>query len=333
MHPSTPTPPLLSIEDLRVVFGPPGREQVAVDGVSLTLAPGEVLGVVGESGCGKSLTALSILGLVPDPPGRIAGGRILLNGRDLASLSDSAMNRIRGKEIAMIFQEPMTALNPVFKVGEQISETLRVHERLGRAEARGRALQLLERVGISNAQQRLDQYPHELSGGMRQRIMIAIALACRPQILIADEPTTALDVTIQAQILLLLRDLQREFGMAVMLITHDLGVVAQVVDRVVVMYAGRVVEEGSVGDVFEHPSHPYTRLLLQSIPSLDQQQDRLQTIPGMVPSLSNLPSGCRFHPRCPDARPACREQAPAPFEVALGHHAACIALNGYRHAA
>jgi peptide/nickel transport system ATP-binding protein/oligopeptide transport system ATP-binding protein len=243
------------------------------------------------------------------------------------------MNRIRGKEIAMIFQEPMTALNPVFKVGEQISETLRVHERLGRAEARGRALQLLERVGISNAQQRLDQYPHELSGGMRQRIMIAIALACRPQILIADEPTTALDVTIQAQILLLLRDLQREFGMAVMLITHDLGVVAQVVDRVVVMYAGRVVEEGSVGDVFEHPSHPYTRLLLQSIPSLDQQQDRLQTIPGMVPSLSNLPSGCRFHPRCPDARPACREQAPARFEVAPGHHAACIALNGYRHAA
>ncbi|MEO7242188.1 MAG: ABC transporter ATP-binding protein [Variovorax sp.] len=327
-----PAPPLLRIEDLRVVFGPPGHEQVAVDGVCLTLAPGEVLGVVGESGCGKSLTALSILGLVPNPPGRIAGGRILLHGRDIAHASEAAMNRIRGKEISMIFQEPMTALNPVFKVGEQIGETLRVHEGIYRAQARERSLQLLERVGISNPRQRLDQYPHELSGGMRQRVMIAIALACRPKILIADEPTTALDVTIQAQILLLLRDLQRELGMAVMLITHDLGVVAQVVDRVVVMYAGRIVEEGSVTEVFERPSHPYTRLLLQSIPSLDQQQERLQTIPGMVPSLSNLPAGCRFHPRCPDVQPACRERAPAAFEIEPGHYAACIAVNGYRHA-
>jgi oligopeptide/dipeptide ABC transporter ATP-binding protein len=290
-----------------------------------------VLGVVGESGCGKSLTALSVLKLVPDPPGRIAGGRILLNGRDLVAADEKTMNRIRGKEIAMIFQEPMTALNPVFRIGEQIAETLRVHEGIGRAAAAARALDLLERVGIGNPRQRLSQYPHELSGGMRQRVMIAIALACRPRVLIADEPTTALDVTIQAQILRLLRDLQRELGMAVMLITHDLGVVAQVVDRVVVMYAGRIVEQGAVADVFERPSHPYTRLLLQSIPSLEQDQRRLQAIPGMVPSLADMPSGCRFHPRCPDVRPACREQVPAMVPVGPGHGAACIALREYRH--
>jgi oligopeptide/dipeptide ABC transporter ATP-binding protein len=324
---------LLRVENLRVGFGRPGREQVAVDGVSFTLAPGEMLGIVGESGCGKSVTALSILGLIPDPPGRIVGGRILLRGQDLASIDEKTMNRIRGKDISMIFQEPMTALNPVFRVGEQISETLRVHEGLSRSQARARALQLIEKVGISNPEQRLDQYPHELSGGMRQRIMIAIALACGPQILIADEPTTALDVTIQAQILVLLRDLQREMGMAVVLITHDLGVVAQVVDRVVVMYAGRIVEEGSVAAVFARPSHPYTRLLLESIPLLEGRQERLRTIPGMVPSLSNQPAGCRFHPRCPDARPACQERAPASFDVGPGHRAACIALNGYRHEA
>ena len=324
--------PVLRVEALRVVFGPPGREQVAVDGVSLTLGAGEVLGIVGESGCGKTLTALSILRLVPSPAGRIAGGRILFRGQDLAAVDAFAMNNVRGKEIAMIFQEPMTALNPVFRVGEQICETMRVHDGLSRAAARERALHLLERVGIGNPGQRLDQYPHELSGGMRQRIMIAMALACRPQVLIADEPTTALDVTIQAQILLLLKDLQRELGMAVMLITHDLGVVAQVVDRVAVMYAGRIVEEGSVADVFERPSHPYTRLLLQSIPSLEHEQERLQTIPGRVPGLSDLPPGCRFHPRCPDARAPCRERAPASFEVGPGHRAACIALNGYRHA-
>ena len=321
---------LLAVDDLRVTFGPPGREQVAVDGVSFTLAPGEVLGIVGESGCGKSLTALSILGLIPDPPGRIAGGRIRLRGIDIAGTGDSAMNRIRGKEISMIFQEPMTALNPVFRIGEQIAETLRAHEGLGRAAARTRALQMLERVGIGNPVQRMDQYPHELSGGMRQRVMIAIALACRPQILIADEPTTALDVTIQAQILMLLRDLQRELGMAVVLITHDLGVVAQVVDRVLVMYAGRIVESGTVAAVFARPAHPYTRLLLDSIPSLDKEQDRLCAIPGTVPSLSNLPAGCRFHPRCPDARASCRTRPPPSFDLGPDHAAACIALDGYR---
>ena len=315
-----------------MVFGPPAREQVAVDGVSFTLGAGEVLGIVGESGCGKTLTALSILRLVPSPAGRIAAGRILFRGQDLAIADTAAINKVRGKEISMIFQEPMTALNPVFRVGEQICETMRVHDGLSQADARRRALHLLDRVGIGSAAQRLTQYPHELSGGMRQRVMIAIALACRPQVLIADEPTTALDVTIQAQILLLLKDLQRELGMAVILITHDLGVVAQVVDRVAVMYAGRIVEEGSVSAVFERPSHPYTRLLLQSIPSLEHEQARLQTIPGMVPSLSNLPPGCRFHPRCPDAREPCRERAPADFEVGAGHRAACIALNGYRHA-
>jgi oligopeptide/dipeptide ABC transporter ATP-binding protein len=322
---------LLQVENLRVVFGPPGREQVAVDGVSFALAPGEVIGIVGESGSGKSLTALSILRLVPSPPGRIASGRIVFRDRNLVELGEGAMNKIRGADIAMIFQEPMTALNPVFTIGEQIAETLRIHEGLDRKAARERARGLLEKVGISNPGQRLDQYPHELSGGMRQRVMIAIALACQPQLLIADEPTTALDVTIQAQILALLRDLQRELGMSVVLITHDLGVVAQVVDRVAVMYAGRIVEEGPVAAVFEKPSHPYTRLLLESIPSLEHDQARLPAIPGMVPSLSQLPSGCRFHPRCPQARPACAERSPPAIEVEPGHRAACIALVGYRH--
>ena len=323
---------LLRVEDLRVTFGPPARSQVALDGVSFSVAAGEVLGIVGESGCGKTLTALSILKLIPDPPGRIAGGRIVFRGTDLATVDRAEMNRIRGKEIAMIFQEPMTALNPLFTVGEQISETLREHEGLGRAAARARASQLIEHVGISCPAERLDQYPHELSGGMRQRIMIAIALACRPQLLIADEPTTALDVTIQAQILALLRELQHELKMAVILITHDLGVIAQVVDRVIVMYAGRIVEEAPVSALFARPSHPYTKMLLESIPSLDREQERLSTIPGMVPSLSTLPAGCRFHPRCPIARAPCSQRAPASFTVGPGHSAACIALNGYRHA-
>jgi peptide/nickel transport system ATP-binding protein len=323
--------PLLLVEDLRIVFGPPGREQVAVDGVNLHLTEGEVLGIVGESGCGKSLTALSLLGLVPKPAGRIDSGRIFLRGQDIVKCTNAELNQIRGKEISMIFQEPMTALNPVFKVGEQIAETIRVHEGLSRSHARRRALELLELVGISNPNQRIDEYPHELSGGMRQRVMIAIALACRPRILIADEPTTALDVTIQAQILSLLKELQREFGMAVILITHDLGVVAQVVDRVMVMYAGRTVEQGTVTDVFERPSHPYTKLLLESIPSLELDIERLQTIPGMVPSLSNLPNGCRFHPRCPSVRVQCIEQVPTMVSVSHQHQAACIALNGYRH--
>ncbi|HWI84222.1 ABC transporter ATP-binding protein [Ramlibacter sp.] len=324
--------PLLQVGNLRIGFGRRGAEQLAVDGVSFRLDAGEVLGIVGESGCGKSVTALSLLGLVPDPPGRVVGGSIRLRGRELVGLDEAALNQVRGKDVSMIFQEPMTALNPLFTVGEQIGETLRVHERLGRREAKGRALALLRKVGISHPEHRIDQYPHELSGGMRQRVMIAIALACGPQVLIADEPTTALDVTIQAQILALLRDLQRELGMGVVLITHDLGVVAQVVDRVIVMYAGRIVEEGSVRSVFEQPSHPYTRLLLESIPAMDGEQDRLPTIAGMVPSLAQLPRGCRFHPRCPQAHAACREGVPAFVEVGAGHRAACFALNGATHA-
>ncbi len=322
------TEPLLAVEDLRVVFGRPGREQVAVDGVSFQVDPGRTLGIVGESGSGKSLTALAILRLVPSPPGRIASGRVRFEGRDLAAIPEAEMERVRGARIGMIFQEPMSALNPVFTIGEQVSEALRVHEGLGRREASARALRLLERVGISDAPRRMGQYPHELSGGMRQRVMIAAALACRPSLLIADEPTTALDVTIQAQILALLRELQREMGMAVILITHDLGVVAQMVDRVVVMYGGRIAEEGTVEQVFGQPSHPYTRLLLESIPSLDHDRDRLPTIPGMVPTLAELPAGCRFHPRCPQAMAVCREKVPQPVTVAPGHHAACFALEG-----
>ncbi|TQF76931.1 ABC transporter ATP-binding protein, partial [Elioraea sp. Yellowstone] len=289
---------LLEVEDLAVSFRTDRGEVEALSGVTLHLDAGEVIGVVGESGCGKSLTALSVMGLVPDPPGRITAGRIRFRGQDLLALGDAAMARLRGREIAMIFQEPMSALNPVFTVGEQVAEVLRVHEGLGRAAARERAALLLARVGVPDPGRRLAQYPHELSGGLRQRVMIAAALACRPKLLIADEPTTALDVTIQAQILALLADLQREFGMATMLITHDLGVVAQVVTRVVVMYAGKVVEEGPVEAVFERPSHPYTAALMRSIPALAEGRTRLPAIPGSVPAPGLWPPGCRFAPRC-----------------------------------
>ncbi|WP_374447085.1 ABC transporter ATP-binding protein [Stella sp.] len=322
------TDPLLRVEDLRVVFGRGPSEQVAVDGVGFHVGAGETFGIVGESGSGKSLTALALLRLVPSPPGRIAGGRVRFEGKDLVQASEAEMEHIRGARIGMIFQEPMSALNPVFTVGEQVAEALRVHEGLGRAEASARALALLQRVGIADAPRRMRQYPHELSGGMRQRVMIAAALACRPSLLIADEPTTALDVTIQAQILALLRELQREMGMAVILITHDLGVVAQMVDRVMVMYGGRVAEEGTVEQVFGRPSHPYTRLLLESIPSLDHERERLPSIPGMVPTLAEMPPGCRFHPRCPQAMPVCRERIPPAVESEPGHRAACFAQPG-----
>jgi oligopeptide/dipeptide ABC transporter ATP-binding protein len=319
---------LLEVEDLAVSFRTDRGEVEALSGVSLGLDEGEVVGVVGESGCGKSLTALAIMGLVPTPPGRITRGRITFAGRDLRELDEAAMTRIRGEQIAMIFQEPMSALNPVFTVGEQVAEVLRVHQGLGRAAARERAAGLLARVGIPDPGRRLAQYPHELSGGLRQRIMIAAALACRPKLLIADEPTTALDVTIQAQILALLADLQREFGMATMLITHDLGVVAQVVRRVVVMYAGKVVEQGPVEAVFERPSHPYTAALMRSIPALAEGVSRLPAIPGTVPAPGSWPPGCRFAPRCVHAMPACEAGVPPLHAVAPGHRAACI-----RHAA
>ena len=313
--------PLLEITDLAVSFRTERGEVEALSGVSLAIEGGESFGVVGESGSGKSLTALSVLGLIPDPPGRITRGTIRFAGEVLDA---PAQRRLRGRDIAMIFQEPMSALNPVFTVGEQVAEGLRVHEKLSRRAARDRAAQLLGHVGIPDPRRRLQQYPHKLSGGMRQRVMIAAALACRPRLLIADEPTTALDVTIQAQILALLADLQRETGMAVMLITHDLGVIAQVVRRVAVMYAGRVVETGPVLPVFESSAHPYTRALLRSIPSLAGEAARLPAIPGSVPTPAAWPQGCRFHPRCAYAEPACIAAIPPLREIAAGHQAACI---------
>ena len=315
---------LLEVQDLAVSFRTDRGEVEALSGVSFGLDEGEVVGVVGESGCGKSLTALVIMGLVPSPPGRITRGRITFAGRDLLGLGEAAMTRIRGEQIAMIFQEPMSALNPVFTVGEQVAEVLRVHEGLGRAAARERTVQLLARVGIPDPGRRFGQYPHELSGGLRQRVMIAAALACRPKLLVADEPTTALDVTIQAQILALLADLQREFGMATMLITHDLGVVAQVVKRVVVMYAGKVVEEGPVAAVFGNPSHPYTAGLMRSIPALAGGASRLPAIPGTVPAPGSWPTGCRFAPRCAHAMAECEVSLPPLHPIAVGHRAACI---------
>jgi len=323
-------PPLLSVRGLRTTFRAEDGEFAAVEDVSFDLAEGEVLGIVGESGSGKSVTALSILRLIPSPPGRIAAGEVRLDGQDLLTLSERRMREIRGAEIAMIFQEPMTSLNPVLTVGEQIVETIRYHERIGAQAAARRALDLLDQVGIPSPAQRLGEYPHQLSGGMRQRVMIAIALSCNPRLLLADEPTTALDVTIQAQILELLRSLQERFGMAVILITHDLGVIAEFVDRVIVMYAGRVVESAGVHAIFEQPLHPYTEGLLGSIPSLDDERERLQAIPGVVPSPFELPPGCRYAPRCPYAREACAAEDPPLLALRPDHRAACIRHTGYR---
>jgi peptide/nickel transport system ATP-binding protein/oligopeptide transport system ATP-binding protein len=326
--------PLLEVEGLTTVFASEDGQVTAVDDVSFAVAPGEVLGIVGESGSGKSVTALSVMRLVPRPPGRIVAGEVRLDGENLLALPEAAMRQRRGCDLAMIFQEPMTALNPVFTVGEQLIEGLLAHERVGRAAARARAVELLAEVGIAAPAERLDDFPHRMSGGMRQRVMIAMALACRPKLLLADEPTTALDVTIQAQILDLLRALQTGHGMAVVMITHNMGVVVELAHRVAVMYCGRVVEEGSTRDVFTAPAHPYTKGLLASIPSLDDEVPRLTTIPGVVPPLARLPPGCRFAPRCAAAAAACRERQPALVDAgAPGHRAACIALTGYRHEA
>jgi peptide/nickel transport system ATP-binding protein len=299
----------------------------AVDGVDLTVDRGETVSVVGESGCGKSVTAMTVLKLLPMPPGRIVAGQVLWQGRDLVPLSADAMRQIRAKEIAIVFQEPMTSLNPVYSVGEQIAEVVRLHEGLSRKDATARAVEMLRRVKIPTPERRARDYPHQFSGGMRQRVMIAIALACTPKLLIADEPTTALDVTIQAQILDLLAELKGEFGMAVMLITHAMGVVAEVAQRVVVMYAGKVVEEASVGELFAHPRHPYTQGLIRSIPRIDtdaMQKVRLETIPGTVPRLIAPAEGCRFAPRCKYAVAACTRATPPLRTVAPGHKVACI---------
>jgi peptide/nickel transport system ATP-binding protein len=291
--------PLLRLENLKTYFHTDDAVVRAVDGVSYEVNAGETLAVVGESGSGKSVTALSILRLIPQPPGRIESGRVLFKGRDLLTLPEAEMRRIRGAEISMIFQEPMTSLNPVFTCGEQIIEAVMLHDKVDRRAARKRAIEMLELVGIPSAPQRVDEYPHQLSGGMRQRVMIAMALACRPAVLIADEPTTALDVTIQAQILELLKRLQAELGMAVILITHDLGVVAETADRVAVMYAGQVVEYSDVRAAFRRPLHPYAAGLQASLPKLGETRDRLRVIPGNVPNPARFPEGCRFHPRCP----------------------------------
>ena len=315
---------LLEIVDLEVEFASQGRTVRAVDRVSLTLERGETLGIVGESGSGKSITAMSIMRLVPVPPGRYAGGRILFEGRDLLTAPDADLRRVRGKEIAMIFQDPMTSLNPVLTVGRQITEVLETHMGLSAAAARTRAGELLDLVGIPSAARRLDDYPHHFSGGMRQRVMIAMAVACRPKLLIADEPTTALDVTIQAQILDILRNLQKELGMALMLITHDLGVVAGMADRVAVMYGGRVVEDGPTDAVFETPRMPYTMGLLSSIPRLDGGgAKRLTPIRGAPPEPIGVAKSCRFAPRCTFAADVCRQSPPPRRPVGPGHHAAC----------
>jgi len=314
---------LLALESVSTSFFTSGGAVPAMSGVSLAIRPGEILGLLGESGCGKTVTALSILGLLP-AAGRLVGGRILFQGRDLAGLDRKALCALRGDRIAMIFQEPMTALNPVHTVGRQVREAILLHRPAGRAEARRQALEMFRLVGIPEPEARYRCYPHQLSGGLRQRVMIAMALVCEPALLIADEPTTALDVTIQAQILDLMRGLRKRLSTAILFITHDLGVVAELCDRVAVMYAGEVVEEAGVFDLFERPAHPYTLGLLGSIPGTAASGGgRLRAIPGVVPNLLRLPSGCRFHPRCPDARELCRAQAPPCCRLGDGHMARC----------
>jgi peptide/nickel transport system ATP-binding protein len=321
--------PLLAINDLRTWFFTRDGVVRAVDGVSFQVAPGETLAIVGESGCGKSVTALSVLRLIPSPPGRIVSGSIRFAGRDLLGLSEAAMRDVRGNEISMIFQEPMTSLNPVLTIGRQIAETLTLHQGLDRRAAYARAVDMLRLVHIPEAERRITEYPHQLSGGMRQRVMIAMALACNPKLLIADEPTTALDVTIQAQILDLMRELKTKIDAAIVLITHDLGVVAEMAQRVVVMYAGRKAEEASVGAVFRRPLHPYTKGLLASVPRLGatlevEEAPRLAEIPGTVPSLKEPIPGCPFESRCAFATDICRREMPAFDEKEPGHFAACF---------
>ncbi|MCK1279181.1 ABC transporter ATP-binding protein [Bradyrhizobium sp. 61] len=318
--------PLLEIKGLKTHFSTDDGILQAVDGVDISINKGETLCVVGESGCGKTMTAMSILKLIAMPPGRIAAGQIIFEGRDLVPLTSRQLDEIRAKEIGFIFQEPMTSLNPVLTIGEQIAESLRRHEAVTKKQALERTIEMLKLVQIPNAEGRVHNYPHQFSGGMRQRVMIAMALACRPKLIIADEPTTALDVTIQAQILDLLQDMKERFGMAVMLITHAMGVVAETAQRVVVMYAGKVVEEALVDDLFGNPGHPYTQGLIRSIPRIDldsEHKTRLEAIGGSVPILINPPVGCRFAPRCKFAMNVCTEKEPLLREIAPGHRMAC----------
>jgi oligopeptide/dipeptide ABC transporter ATP-binding protein len=327
---------LLEVRGLRTSFPTESGFVHPVDNVSFSIRKGEALALVGESGCGKSMTAMSIMRLIA-PPGRITAGQVMFKGRNLAEVPESEMRKVRGKDIAMVFQEPMTSLNPVFKIGAQVAEAIRIHSKLGRNEAWKRAGEMLDLVSIPDPIKRLDDYPHQLSGGMRQRVMIAIALSCDPELLVADEPTTALDVTIQAQIMELLGNLQKKLGLAVLLITHDLGVVAEFCERVIVMYTGRIVESAPVGELFANPAHPYTRGLLHSLPNayvapgpgMDTvaRPARLPTIRGMVPDIRNLPSGCKFNPRCPDVMDICLGREPARMLVGDAHDARCY-LHG-----
>jgi oligopeptide/dipeptide ABC transporter ATP-binding protein len=320
--------PLLSVKDLTTKFNTREGNFAAVDGVSFEVYPSEVLGLVGESGCGKSVTSLSIMRILPDPPGKVTGGEIIFEGHDLLKLPENEMRKVRGGRIGMVFQEPMTSLNPVFTVGDQVAEALIVHKGMNNEAALKRTTEIFELVGLPEPKRLLSNYPHQLSGGMRQRVMIAMAISCEPSLIIADEPTTALDVTIQAQILDLLNDIRKKLGTAIILITHDLGIVAQMADRVAVMYAGRIVESSSTDDIFYDPMHPYTEGLLASIPKPGEKLKRLRAIPGMVPKLSDLPAGCKFLPRCSYAKPEYAEAEPGLVEVKPGHFVRCFKAQG-----
>lgn len=317
--------PILEVKNLETAFDIDGKLYNAVDHVSFNVKPKQIVGVVGESGCGKSVMSLSIMKLLPKGIGSIRNGEVLFEGKDIAPMTDKEMNKIRGKDISMIFQEPMTSLNPVFTIGYQLQETLFNHMDISKKEARDKSIALLKSVGISRPEKIVDEYPHQLSGGMRQRVMIAIAIACQPKLLIADEPTTALDVTVQAQILDLLKEIQEVNNMAVVMITHDLGVVAEMCDEVIVMYAGRIVEKTDVDTLFHNPKHPYTELLMNAIPKMDEDVETLSTIEGIVPSLQKMPQvGCRFANRCPKAMPECQTITPQLAETEAGHEVSCL---------
>ena len=323
---NTSEAPVLKVENLRTYFRTRWGEVKAVDGVSFELRKGETLGIVGESGSGKSVTMLSMMRLIPIPPGRIVEGTITLDGEDLLQLSESEMSKVRGSKIALIIQDPMTSLNPVFTIGNQVTEAIRIHQDIPKRSVMEKALEVLRKVNIPAAESRIRDYPHQLSGGMRQRVVGAIGISCQPLVLIADEPTTSLDVTMQAQYLKLLRDLQQESGMSLIFITHDFGIVAKMCDRVAVMYAGKIVEVGSVRDIFNKPSHPYTEALLASVPKMEEDVDRLYAIEGQPPLLHDLPVGCSFADRCPYVMDRCREEYPPEFPVDEGHYSACWRL-------
>lgn len=314
---------LIEVQGLKTDFTNEGIPMRIIDDISFSIYKGEILGVVGESGSGKSVTARSILRLIPSPPGRIVGGKILFEGKNILDMDMTSLRAIRGNDISMIFQEPMSSLNPVYTCGDQIIESIMLHQKLNKKEAREKAIDMLKLVGIQLPEQRVDCYPHELSGGMRQRVMIAVALSCMPKLLIADEPTTALDPTIQAQIIDLIKNLQRDMGMSVMYITHDLGVVAETCDRVIVMYAGKIVEQADVKTLFTSPAHPYTQGLLKAVPRLNAKKERLYAIEGMVPHFAEMPAGCSFHPRCPYSEQKCKDQKPVLKQIGEEHYAGC----------